>query len=497
MSWLWTMLAVFLTCVFARYHWSRRRLYQLAMKLDGPPSLPLIGCTLPFLFNKTEDLLYKIYDMIAEANCPARFWLGPELIVAFKDPQHVEKILASSKFSHKHDIYEFLKCFLGEGLITSSGPKYKPHKKVIQPIFNLNFSKDCVPVFEKHIKTCVEHLDACVGSDHFNIGHFIHSCTADIIGEILFGYSFKAQQKQSTEYMTAFVDIYKVAFERLVKPWLHPDWTFGISSSGKRHKQICDLSLELMRKVMDELKKRKNILLCKSSSDDSFPTPVIDKVARIWEDNSELFDSHDLWFHMITLYMASQDTIALIVSATCLCLGMYPDYQERVVQEIDNVFGNCRAVAVEDIGKLAYLDMCVKDVFRLFPIAPYILRKTVADQHIDKLVLPKGCGIIIPIYNVHKDPRYWTNPEDFHPDHFLPEVEERRPSSTYIPFSAGPRGCIGKIFANVSVKVMLVHLLRRFEIEAAGKMPDVRCTMDISVRALRGYNVKIRRPVAK
>jgi cytochrome P450 family 4 len=120
--------------------------------------------------------------MIAEANCPARFWLGPELIVAFKDPQHVEKILASSKFSHKHDIYEFLKCFLGEGLITSSGPKYKPHKKVLQPIFNLNFSKDCVPVFEKHIKTCVEHLDVCVGSDHFNIGHFIHSCTADIIG---------------------------------------------------------------------------------------------------------------------------------------------------------------------------------------------------------------------------------------------------------------------------------------------------------------------------
>lgn len=58
---------------------------------------------------------------------------------------------------------------------------------------------------------------------------------------------------------------------------------------------------------MDELKKRKNILLCKSSSDDSFPTPVIDKVARIWEDNSELFDSHDLWFHMITLYMAVSD----------------------------------------------------------------------------------------------------------------------------------------------------------------------------------------------
>jgi hypothetical protein len=58
---------------------------------------------------------------------------------------------------------------------------------------------------------------------------------------------------------------------------------------------------------MDELKKRKNILLCKSSSGDSFPTPVIDKVARIWEDNSELFDSHDLWFHMITLYMAVSD----------------------------------------------------------------------------------------------------------------------------------------------------------------------------------------------
>lgn len=79
MSWLWTILAVFLTCVFARYHWSRRRLYQLAVKLDGPPSLPLIGCTLPFLFNKTEGKYLKNY--LAEASLVSNF--GRDLFQIF------------------------------------------------------------------------------------------------------------------------------------------------------------------------------------------------------------------------------------------------------------------------------------------------------------------------------------------------------------------------------------------------------------------------------
>ena len=168
-------------------------------------------------------------------------------------------------------------------------------------------------------------------------------------------------------------------------------------------------------------------------------------------------------FILYTLIFQSQDTIALIASAACLCFGMYPEYQEKVVREMRNVLGkDIHNLNVEDLTKLPFLDMCVKDVLRLFPIGPYIFRKNLEDQQLgtssritnfllillspDKWFLPKDCGIGIPIYNLHRNPTYWKNPDHFYPDHFLPAAEQSRPSFAYIPFSAGPRGCIGNYF---------------------------------------------------
>lgn len=104
--------------------------------------------------------------------------------------------------------------------------------------------------------------------------------------------------------------------------------------------------------------------------------------------------------------------------------------------------------------------MCVKDVLRLIPIAPIIVRKTVEEFHIgkaktlrehyvlymliiDKWVIPKDCGIMISIFDVHRDPNYWENPFHFHPDHFLSEAVKKRHPFAYVPFSAGQRSCVG------------------------------------------------------
>ncbi|KAJ3664758.1 hypothetical protein Zmor_000303 [Zophobas morio] len=487
MAILWILLSL-ASFLFIRYQWYRRRLYYAAWSLNGPISLPIIGSTFPFIFCKTEDLLQQIYQIVNKYDNPIGFWLGPELTVVFKEPRHLEKIMCSSKFSHKHKIYDLMKVFLGEGLITASGQTYKLHKKMIQPLFSLEFSTECVGVFERHMKMCVDKLEGLVGRKYFNIEEVIHKCTADIIGDVVLGYSFESQKGNNVDYTEGFTEVYKIAFARMAKPWLHPNLIFRFSKLGKNLQKICDLSNKLKDEVFakySERQKRSKKLVVE---------PIVDKIARCVKENPGLVSREEFWFHLISLYMASQDTVALIASAACLCFGMYPEYQEKVVREMRSVLGkDIQTLNVEDLTKLPFLDMCVKDVLRLFPIGPYIFRKNLENQHIDKWFLPKDCGIGIPIYNLHRNPTYWKNPDHFYPDHFLPAAEQSRPSFAYIPFSAGPRGCIGKVFANISVKVILIHLLQNFEIEAHGKLPSVKFTMDISTRSLNGYMVKIKR----
>lgn len=101
-------------------------------------------------------------------------------------------------------------------------------------------------------------------------------------------------------------------------------------------------------------------------------------------------------------------------------------------------------ITIEDLNKLTYLDRCVRDVIRLFPIAPYILRRVNEDFELDSFIIPKGVGFMVPIFNLHRDPKYWQKPNEFYPDHFLDESVKKRPIYCYVPFSAGPRSCIGK-----------------------------------------------------
>lgn len=154
---------------------------------------------------------------------------------------------------------------------------------------------------------------------------------------------------------------------------------------------------------------------------------------------------------------------------------MYPEIQSKVANELVNVFGPTpRYVEKEDLAKLTYLDMCIKDIMRLFPIAPFLMRKTIEDCEVgrynlysfisnlivqsvfvlcfaDGYQIPKDCSVIICIFGIHRSAKHWERPNEFYPEHFLPEAVAKRHPFCYIPFSAGPRMCIGKttfIFEN-------------------------------------------------
>ncbi|CAH1163422.1 unnamed protein product [Phaedon cochleariae] len=479
--------ATIIVLLYAQYYLSRRHLYAAAAKIKGPRGLPLIGNAHLFV-GKTADFFQKLNSIFSHVDKePYKLWLGPYLLISLKNPVHLEKIMSSSKFAQKHELYVFLESFVGEGLISSSGAKtkYKIHRRLIQPLFDLKFVASTIHIIQNQTNICMKILEDYVDKKSFNIHNVIINCSIDIMGEITLGQNINSQKYGPTKFCQALIDMYDLAYARMTKVWLQPDFIYNrLSLKTKSDAVHADLKDFIQEALIDSWKRRK---ITKTEVTEQF-VPTIDRLLEVVENNQDIMNNEDLVHHLITLFAASDDTFAIIASFTAVCFGMYHEYQKKAAEEIRTIIGKePKPITMEDIYKLKYLDMCIKDIMRLFTIAPYILRRNSEDFQLDKWTLPRGAAIVIPIHHLHRDPTHWENPDHFHPNHFLPEAVQKRHIYAYLPFSSGPRGCIGKMMANVLLKVFLVQLLQKFEIQAEGKVPDITLCCDISVRPREGY----------
>lgn len=196
---------------------------------------------------------------------------------------------------------------------------------------------------------------------------------------------------------------------------------------------------------------------------------------------------------------------------------MHQDVQERVVQEIVSVFGHGDLdITTEEILKLDYLTMVINESLRLFPITPLIGREIMKDIQLEKFILPAGSSIVIPIYKVHRNVDTWgPNSNLFDPDNFLPVNVEKRHPYSYLPFSNGPRNCIGKSnklfvlallrtnylitfksgmkYSLLAMKTMLCHLLRSYKFTTSLKYSELRFKMCLDLKISNKHMVRIER----
>lgn len=186
------------------------------------------------------------------------------------------------------------------------------------------------------------------------------------------------------------------------------------------------------------------------------------------------------------------DTTTAGISWTIFLLGLHPEIQDKVYTELDTIFeGSDRHVTLSDIREMKYLDRVIKEAMRLYPPVPVIGRKVSEDIQLDDYCIPEGSMIKIDLFNLHRDPRYFADPETFDPDRFLPESSANRHPYAYIPFSAGIRNCIGQKFAANEQKVVLSTILRNFRIRSVNSRDDVKMINELVLRPIDGINVTL------
>lgn len=195
-----------------------------------------------------------------------------------------------------------------------------------------------------------------------------------------------------------------------------------------------------------------------------------------------------------TFMFEGHDTTSAALTFCLFTLGTYLQHQDKCHAEIADICNeyddDCSRLSIHDYSRMLYLDLVIKETFRLFPPVPYISRQLNQPVDLGHVTLPAETQVHIFIYNVHRDPEQFPDPERFDPDRFRPELASERHPFAYIPFSAGTRNCIGQKFAMLEIKCLLTRLLLEYRLETLTKLEDMDFVSDLVLRTVQPIRVR-------
>lgn len=219
---------------------------------------------------------------------------------------------------------------------------------------------------------------------------------------------------------------------------------------------------------------------------------LLDYMIDISRNNPD-FTDNDIINEACTFMLAGQDSVGAAVAFCLFLLAQNPEYQDKCVSELNDIFENDheRTPTMKDIREMRYLEQCIKETLRLYPSVPLIARRISEGIPVGKYKLPAGSNIFILPYATHRLPHIYPDPERFDPDRFAPELVEARHPLSFIPFSAGPRNCIGHRFAIIEMKTIVSTVLRHYELLPVAGKTKIEPMFRITVRAAGGLWVQL------
>ncbi|CAL1673962.1 unnamed protein product [Lasius platythorax] len=405
-------------------------------------------------------------------------WIGMKPFIHLYKPEFLETILLSTVNIKKSDVTKFLESLLGKGLATSTGKQWFHDRKLIEPTFHFSILNQFAIVMSEKaeiLTKCLEREMAKNPEKAINILPFLNNVALDIICETAMGVDVHAQEVEN-EYTTRLHRASKLAVEREFRPWQWPEWLYDLLPSGKEYKLLVNKLHKFTKEVISKKKiarQSRNGSTNSKNEDDELDIGKRKRIAFLdllldhnETDEAPLTDD-ELMAQVNTFMFAGHDTIAIAITCTLFLLGNNFDHQEKVHEELEEVFKDSETPAsVKELSQLKYLDRIIKEALRLYPSAPIISRKLVKDVKLGDYTLPIGVTLYIHFSLIHTNPQVWSDPKKFDPDRFLPENSKHRHPYAYIPFSAGPRNCIGQRFALLEEKTILTAILRKWRVKS-------------------------------
>ncbi|XP_043517948.1 probable cytochrome P450 4aa1 isoform X1 [Frieseomelitta varia] len=486
-AWIYLVILISLYILYILKSYIRSVIH--VSRLNGPKTVPFIGNA---NYTLKKNFLYRLAHENQDYGRIVGVWLTILPYVMFLEPEDIQLVLGSTKHTHKVFFYKLLDNFLGKGLITRDTETWRVHRRILQPAFHLHILEKFTNIFAEHADHLMKEF-LKKNNQEINITPFINDSVYNILSETVLGIN---QTDRRTNGMIDDLPFRKgqiMLLYRMVRPWLLIEWIYRLTKHGrKEEKQRKDL-FDTCFKMMEEKRKllQNNTPAPDHEVKQKKRTSLLEYMVEMKEKNP-CFSDEDIVEECCTFMLAGQDSVGTATAMTLFLLANNPEWQNKCIEEIDQIFnGNSRLPTMNDLKEMRCLEMCIKESLRLYPSVPIIARTLGEDIKIGKHVIPAGCSVLICPYSTHRLPQYFPDPEAFKPERFNAENSEKRHPYAYIPFSAGPRNCIGNKFAMLEMKCMISAILRRCRLQSIPGKEEVRPKFRMTIRAQGGLWVKV------
>ncbi|KXJ72911.1 hypothetical protein RP20_CCG016900 [Aedes albopictus] len=498
--WIILLSSLAVVCVALVIYRKFARTLEVAKQYAGPPALPILGNGLWFLNKQPDEFLPIIQHLTNVYGDVVRFWQGPQFTLYVGNPSMVETIMTNKHLTDKSGEYDYLSNWLGDGLLLSKRQKWHARRKAITPAFHFKILEQFVDVFDRNATELVDVLEKHADSgETFDMFPYVLLYALDVICESAMGTSVNALRNSDSEYVRAVKQAASVSIKRMFDIIRRTPLFYLTPSYQKLRK-----ALKVLHGYTDNvIVSRRNQLMSKTDVDgealDEFGTKkkdaFLDMLLRT-NINGKPLTNLEIREEVDTFMFEGHDTTTSAVVFTLFNLAKNPEVQQKVYDEIVSVMGKDpqEPIQLSHLHDLTYTEMAIKETLRLYPSVPLIGRRCIEEITIDGKIIPAGANIIVGIYFMGRDPKYFDNPSQFIPERFEGEVSvEKFNPYKYIPFSAGPRNCIGQKFALNEMKSVISKLLRHYEfILPPGSADEPLLASELILKPHHGVPLQIR-----
>jgi len=362
-------------------------------------------------------------------------------------PDDVQQVLVDDarKFI-KAPIYKsLLSYFLGNGLLTSEGTFWRRQRKLAQPAFHHKRIQTYAQIMVEYTTRLLKEWQPGQVRD---INADMARLTLSVVAKSLFNADIEQDANQIGDALTVLLDVTNNRILSSIQ--VIPEW---LPTPGNRMRRNAVETLDAI--IMDMIQRRH------ASNEDQ--GDLLSMLMLATDEDGQHMTDRQLRDEAVTLVLAGHETTANALAWSWYLLAQHTQVEARLHQELAQVLGE-RPPTMEDLPRLEYAEMVIKESMRLYPPIPIFARQAMEDVVIGGYHALKGMIITISPHLIHRDPRWYTDPEAFMPDRFSKENEKKLPRQAYLPFGNGPRVCIGNSFASMEATLILATIAQQYRL---------------------------------
>ncbi|XP_003798919.1 cytochrome P450 3A4-like isoform X1 [Otolemur garnettii] len=452
----WVLLAASLVLLYI-YGTHSHGLFK-KLGIPGPTPLPFFGTFLNYHRGVWDSDLecYKKYGKMWG------LYDGQQPVLAITDPEMIKTVLVKEC----HSVFTNRRSFGPLGLMKSAislsvDDEWKRIRTLLSPTFSSGKLKEMFPIMSQYGDVLVRNLrqEANKGKT-VNLKDIFGAYSMDVITSTSFGVNIDSLNNPQDPFVENIKKFLKFNFVTpfflsiLLFPFLIPVFeALNIFVFPKDVMDFFEKSIKRIKesRLQDKQKHRVDLLQLMIDSQNSKET-----------ESHKVLSDVELVAQSIIFIFAGYETTSSALSFLMYELATHPDVQQKLQDEIDAALPSKTPATYDAMVQMEYLDMVVNETLRLFPIAGRLERVCKKDVEVNGVLIPKGVTVMIPTFALHRDPKHWTEPEEFRPERFSKKNKDSIDPYMYMPFGSGPRNCIGMRFALMNMKIALIRILKNF-----------------------------------